>query len=56
MLENIEGKDPIETAVAKRQRVGVTDHIGVTKDFVLQLNASRILPLGRISVPARRTR
>jgi hypothetical protein len=47
MLENIEGKDPIETAVAKRQRVGITDHVGVAKDFVLQLNASRILPLGR---------
>ena len=47
MLENIEGKDPIETAVAKRQRVGITDHVGVAKDFVLQLNASRILLLGR---------
>jgi hypothetical protein len=43
MFENIEGKDPIETAVAKRQRVGITDHVGVAKDFVFQLYAAGIL-------------
>ena len=46
MLENIEGKDPIETAVAKRQRVGITDHVGVAKDFVFQLYAAGILRRG----------
>ena len=49
MLENIEGKDPIETAVAKRQRVGITDHVGVAKDFVFQLDAAGILCRGRTS-------
>jgi hypothetical protein len=42
MLENIEGKNPIETAVAKRQRVGITDHVSMAKDFVFQLNAAGI--------------
>ena len=49
MLENIEGKDPIETAVAKRQRVGITDHVGVAKDSVFQLDAAGILCRGRTS-------
>jgi hypothetical protein len=44
VLENIQREDAIEDRLAKREMMGVSDNIGVTKNLVFELNAVRKPP------------
>lgn len=41
MFEDVEGENAIESAIGKRQSVRIADDIGVAKNFVLELDATR---------------